>query len=261
MTGIIEFNEEAARRVEAVYATSDVVAQREEVLRLLDLRPGERVVDVGSGPGYLLASMATAVGPDGEVRGIDPSPAMLAMARSRVASTGWVAVEPGDACALPIPDDHFDAAVSTQVYEYVADIGGALSELARVLRPGGRALILDTDWDSVVCATSDPGRHARVMAVWDQHLVDPCLPRTLGALLRSAGFELTDRRIIPLFNPDYGPDTYSFHIISFISDFVGGRGGVSVAEARDWAADLRSRGEAGDYFFSINRYCFLATKR
>ena len=90
---------------------------------------------------------------------------------------------------LPYADASFDVAVCTQVYEYVDDVPAALLELVRVLRPGGRALVLDTDWDSIVWASSDNERMDRVLAAWEEHLVDPHLPRTLTRLLGDAGLK------------------------------------------------------------------------
>jgi ubiquinone/menaquinone biosynthesis C-methylase UbiE len=66
-----------------VYLTADVVEQRRQVLGLLGLAAGERVLDIGAGPGLLAADMARAVGPRGRVCGIDVSDAMLALARRR----------------------------------------------------------------------------------------------------------------------------------------------------------------------------------
>jgi ubiquinone/menaquinone biosynthesis C-methylase UbiE len=256
---MLNFDENGARRLEQTYASPDVVAQREQVLSLLAPQPGERVLDVGSGPGYLLASIAEAVGPTGAAHGVDPSPAMNTVAATRTDALPWVHIDDGDAVALPYPDGAFDAAVSTQVYEYVTDIAGALGELRRVLRPGGRALILDTDADSLVWHTADRELHRRVLAAWEEHLVHARLPRTLAGLLRRAGFRVTAQRVHVMFNAQMTPDSYSARMMSTIAGFVVGRQGLTEADAEAWQADLRARSEEGDYLHSINRYLFLAT--
>ncbi|MEE9274356.1 MAG: methyltransferase domain-containing protein [bacterium] len=260
MNHSLRFDEKAARRVEAVYTTPDVAAQRAALLQALALRPGEDVLDIGSGPGFLAREMAEAVGASGRVEGIDASAPMISLAAGRCADSPNVSFREGDALRLPYPDAAFDAAVSSQVYEYVADIGGALAEMRRVLRPGGRALILDTDWGSLVWNAGDRERAARVLAAWDEHLADPRLPRTLSARLRAAGFEILRRETLPLFNPEWDPDTYSAGMVDLIVPFVIGRRGVTKEEAKAWSADLRATGERGEYFFSLNRYLFLARK-
>jgi arsenite methyltransferase len=133
-----------------------------------------------------------------------------------------------------------------------------LAELRRVLRRGGRALVLDTDWDSVVWHAADRERHRRVMAAWEEHLVHPHLPCTLPGQLRRAGFRVARRSLIPLFNAAYEQDTFSALIMEMIAQFVEGRQGLTGADAGAWLADLRERGAEDDYLFSINRYCFLA---
>jgi arsenite methyltransferase len=253
---MLGFGEDGARRIRRVYATPDVVGQRARVLELLCPEPGEHVLDIGSGPGFLVGAIADAVGPGGAVHGVDTSSAMNALAAAHCADRSWVRIDEGSAEALPYPDGAFDAAVSTQVYEYVADVLNALTEVRRVLRPGGRVLVLDTDWDSVVWHAADRELHRRVMAAWAEHLVDPHLPRVLPGLLERAGFRVVERVLIPLFNPVYDPDTYSAGTIEVIGDFVAGRQGISDEDVARWAADLRSRGT--DYLFSVNRYCFVA---
>src|SRR5690349_1653522 len=167
---MLRFDEDGARRIQRTYSTADIVQQRAEVLALLDAQPGERVLDVGSGPGFLVASLADAVGPGGSVHGVDPSAPMNALARELVGTRPWARIDDGDALDLPYPDGVFDAAVSTQVYEYVADLPRALAELHRVLRPGGRALVLDTDWDSAVWHAADRELPSRVLAASDEDL-------------------------------------------------------------------------------------------
>ena len=149
------FDEKTARRVEAVYTSPDEIEQRAFMLGALDLKPGESVLDIGPGPGFCMQENAKAVGPSGSVCGVDSSASMIALAEKRCAGLSQVRFREGDATALPIGDAEFDAALAMQVYEYVADIPAALAELYRVLRPGGRAIILDTDWSSLVWNAKD----------------------------------------------------------------------------------------------------------
>ena len=255
---MLEFDDETARRLEAMYTTPAVVARRRHALDLLELRPGEQVLDIGCGPGFVAAEMAELVAASGRVVGVDSSDTMLAIARNRCG--GRAELVPGEATRLPLGDGEFDAAVATQVYEYVADLGAALAELFRVLRPGGRGLILDTDWDSIVWHSSDPARMRRVLAAWDEHLADPYLPRTLGAQLRKAGFALRHCEARVTFETSCGDETLSGGIMKLISAFVAGRRGVTAEEADAWVDDLLRLAEAGRYFFSLNHYLFLAEK-
>src|SRR4051812_16656416 len=137
MSAQLRFDEETARKIETAYRSHEMVEQRRTVRERVNACPGERVLDVGSGPGFLAAELAADVGPHGVVDGVDVSDSMLAIAarRPRRAGAAVVRLHRADATSLPFPDASFDAAVSTQVYEYVADIGAALRELARVLRP------------------------------------------------------------------------------------------------------------------------------
>jgi arsenite methyltransferase len=262
VTESLKFNEEASRRVEAIYTTPDVAAQRRAVLHALALRPGERVLDIGSGPGLLAADMGLAVGPSGHVQGIDVSESMIAMSRARCAGRPNVEFRIGDATTLPFPTNNFDVAVSTQVYEYLDDAGitAALSELHRVLRPGGRALILDTDGDSLVWHSTDRSRMARVLSAWEEHCADFHLPPKLSSRLTRAGFRILRREVIAMLNPEYDPNTYSHGLIGLIVSFAPGRRGVSLDEVQAWADDLRTLGKEGAYFFSLNRYLFLVGK-
>ncbi len=256
----LQFDDEASRRAEATYTTSDVVEQRRVTRAALDLREGENVLDIGAGMGLLACEMSAEVGRNGSVDGVDPSESMLVLARDRRPpdGAGEIRFVVGDACALPFGDEVFDAAVATQVYEYVQDMPAALGEAFRVLRPGGRLLVLDTDWDSIVWHSRDAERMRRVLAAWDEHLVDPYLPRRLTGLLSAAGFSVARRAAIPLLNAGYDPNTFSAGLIGFITAFVPGRQGLSERDASEWAEDLRALG--GDYFFSLNRYLFLALK-
>jgi arsenite methyltransferase len=144
--------------------------------------------------------------------------------------------------------------------EYLQDVSAALLEFCRVLKPGGRILVLDTDWDSLVWHSNNPDRMKKILQAWDKHLVNPYLPRTLRGKLKLAGFQPQEETIIPLFNSTFGEDRFSNHMIDMIATFVRGRKEIDEGEADAWAKELRQQGNQGDYFFSLNRYVFVASK-
>jgi SAM-dependent methyltransferase len=115
----------------------------ETVLEFAGDGPGE-ALDAGMGPGRLVAELKRR---GWIASGVEPSAAMLALARDRLPEDGERLVL-GTIEALPFPDASFDLAVATGVLEY-ADIEQAISELGRVLRPGGRAIVSLPNWWSV----------------------------------------------------------------------------------------------------------------
>ena len=105
---------------------------------------GDRVLDVGCGPGVNFDALAGAMAHDGRVVGVDASAGMVRRARDEAAaSDGGCSVVRGDAASLPFPDGSFDRAFSTLAVSAVPDAGSAVAEVARVLRPGGRFVVLD----------------------------------------------------------------------------------------------------------------------
>lgn len=260
MSQAIVFDDAQSRRIVQIYSTPDVVKQRQIVLSALNLHAGERILDIGSGPGLLVEEMAAVVGPRGSICGVDTSAAMLAISQKRTAHLPQVDLRQGDATALPYAGNEFDVAVSTQVYEYVVAMDKCLQELYRVLKPGGRALILCTDWDTLIFNTDDRERMRRILTTFEAHCADPRLPRTLAPKLRRAGLHLTRCEVYTVLNLDYDPNTYSHGLIDLITSYASGKDGITADETKAWADELRAKGQEGRYFFSINRYIFMVSK-
>ena len=256
----IAYDDAWSQRLLQIYLTPDVVKQRQIVRSLLNLQPGERVLDIGSGPGLLIEEMVPAIAPTGSICGIDVSAPFLALSQKRCAHLPQVEIREGDAISIPYGKDEIDVAVSTQVYEYLEDVDGCLRELYRVLKPGGRALILCTDWDTLIWNTDDHDRMARVLRAFEAHCADPRLPRTLTPKLRKAGFQVLQHDVYPLLNPTYDENTYSYGLIGFVANYVSGKEGITVKETKAWADELRQKGKEGAYFFSSNRYIFVVSK-
>ncbi len=169
----VEFDAEVAARIESLYRIGDAVRRRRIVRETLGAAPGERILDVGCGPGFYCAELAEEVGPSGSVVGVDSSPAMLELAARRCAGQEAVELRPGEAVSLPVDDASVDAAVCVQVLEYVADPTVALAEMHRALRPGGRVVVWDVDLATVSLHTADSVLTEPVQRAWDQQLTNP----------------------------------------------------------------------------------------
>ena len=232
----LEFDEATARRLEVVYGTRDVRRRRGLVLAALAARPGERILDVGCGPGFYVAELLDAVGAEGSVVGVDSSAPMLAIAGRRVEGRENAELLEGEATALPVADGDFDAAVSVQVFEYIDEIPAALAEIRRALRPGGRIVLWDVDWTTMSLRTADEGRMERLLAAWDEHLADPALPRRLAAELGAAGFE--DARVEghAFATNELIDDTYGGFVVPFLERYV-----IDAGTARGCRAGLGRR--------------------
>lgn len=256
----LSFDAETSTRLEAQYTRPAMVLRRARALTWAAPKLGEHVLDVGCGPGFLTADLAAGVGEAGSVLGIDQSEAMIELARRRCEPWPWVRIEPGDAVALGGADARFDLVVSTQVLEYVADIDRALAEVARVLRPGGRTVLLATDWRSIAWHSSDDARMQRMLDAWEEHLAHPALPRTLGRRLADAGLRVThvDRHSIVERAEDR--TGYSAMLVGAIGGFAPGRCGVSEDEARAWAEDQEALRRSGAFHFSLGQYFFRAER-
>lgn len=255
----LEFEDEASRLVEKFNASSGARARRRRILGALALTAGDRVLDVGSGPGHQAFEMSPVVGRTGRIEGIDSANGALEIARRRCSDLSNVNFQIGEASKLPFPDSIFDAAMSSQVFEDLDDVPRGLAEMFRVLKSGGRVLVHDTHWGATLWHASDDERMSRIMKIWDGHLADPHLPRALGRRLAEAGFGNVRADAIVQLETRYDPSSASAILTKFVVDYVTSHG-VSQDEANAWADDLRELSSRGEYFFSSNEYIFTGVK-
>ncbi|MBM3230779.1 methyltransferase domain-containing protein [Candidatus Peregrinibacteria bacterium] len=110
------------------------VRMRESVLTLLDVQPGETVLDCGCGLGYFLLKLKES---GAKLHGIDVSPESVAFVREHITQDAHV----GSAEQIPYPDNTFDKIMFCEVIEHVEDDAKVLREIRRVLKPGGRVVI------------------------------------------------------------------------------------------------------------------------
>jgi SAM-dependent methyltransferase len=167
----------------------------ERALAEMGLRPGDRVLDVGSGLGQLTRAMARQVGA-GRVLGIERSPEQLVEARRLADDAGEADVaefRAGDALRLPLPDDEwgtFDVAHTRFVLEHVTDPLAVVRQMIRAVRPGGRVILQDDGHDTFRLWPEPPGfSHVWrcYLRTYDRVGNDPLIGHRLVALLHQAG--------------------------------------------------------------------------
>ena len=194
-----EANREFYDRISRAYdliAEADEHKAREAGERLLELRPGERVLEIGFGTGNSVINMAESVGPTGKVYGLDVSPGMLEVAQRKIgdkALSDRIELSTGDARELPYEDESFDAAFAGFTLELfpLSEIPAVLGELRRVLRTGERLGV-------VSMAKVEQGQRASLIEktyIWMHrhfpHIVD-CRPIDPVKCLQDAGFTIQD---------------------------------------------------------------------
>lgn len=254
------FDAQMAKRLDAMYRSRDTLRRRRLVHDALAAGTGERVLDLGCGPGFYAVELAERVGPTGRVVGVDASADMLALAEARRGRRGNVELRAADVAALPVADGAVDAAVCVQVLEYVPDLARVFAEVRRVLRAGGRFVAWDTDWSTASWHSADPDRMRRVLHAWDAHLVHPSLPRTLAARLRSAGFTDVRAEAHAFATTELTPDAFGGSMLPLVEQFVARQDGIGPDEAREWADEQRALGESGEFYFCCTQVCFVATR-
>lgn len=119
---------------------------KRRVARLaLDLKPGDRVLDLACGTGLNFPHLHKLVGEHGQVVGADLTPAMLDIARKMIEARGWknIEVREADAANLPFPDASFDKVIITFALSIIPEYARAIEEVQRVLVPGGRFVALE----------------------------------------------------------------------------------------------------------------------
>jgi ubiquinone/menaquinone biosynthesis C-methylase UbiE len=256
----IAFEEELAKKLEVMYHARDVLRRRAIVRQALGAQPGERVIDVGCGPGFYVAELLEEVGAQGSVLGVDLSEAMLAVAAKRCERHQNASFEQADATSLPAADESFDAALSVQVMEYVPDVGAALAEIHRSLRPGGRVVIWDVDWTTLSWYSTDPERMERAKQAFDKHLIHPALPRRLTALLRSAGFEDVAMEGHVFATNEIDPQAYICMGMPLLYEFIAAQDEFGPEQAKALEEEQRELGERGEFYAAVTQFCFAARR-
>jgi SAM-dependent methyltransferase len=232
---------------------------RAAAVEMAAIRIGHRVVDVGCGTGDMARTLAAIVGPDGWVVGIDASDTMLAEARRRADATGLpLEFRAGEVTGLDISDGMFDATLCERVLQHVDDPESATAELARITRPGGRIVVIDTDWGMHAVHGADPQMTASILDAWRDHAANGLSGRRLPALFADAGIRALTVTAETITSTDPRRPLHSpFTMMAALAERCSA---ISVGAAQTWLAQLAHAGQQGRFFWAVTMFCVSGTR-
>jgi ubiquinone/menaquinone biosynthesis C-methylase UbiE len=226
---------------------------------LLNLAPGNWLLDVGCGLGDDARELAALVAPGGKVVAVDASEAMIAQARRRSqASSLPVEFVAGDAHQLEFADGTFAACWSERVLQHLADPARAVAQMARVIKPGGRVVAFEPDHSTLVIDADDRATTRTIVLALADSIRSSWAGRSLFALFNASG--LVDVKVIPTPIVSHSlADTNALLRLDATARAAIDRGLLSETAASCWFAELRQREAAGRFFGCL--LCFAAVGR
>ena len=234
----------------------------EPLLRPLDLKPGLRVLDVGSGPGHTTLELARRVAPGGSVTGVDINAEFVARssARAREAKLAAEFVHHGFP-PLPFPDRSFDRVWCKNVLEYVDSAIDTVAEMARVTAPGGIVVAVDSDWDMIALeiGASARERSDRILSASKALAIKEArIGRQLHGLFRAAG--LVDVKVEIFAGADTAGRSLPMLKASF-ARYARDSGKIEAGEVDRWFEDIDRAVASGSYLFVLPQFVVRGTRK
>ncbi|MBG0831401.1 methyltransferase domain-containing protein [Planomonospora sp. ID67723] len=226
------------------HACGPMAGVKARLLAMLEVRPGERVLDVGCGTGHDLELLARA----GAVPvGVDASAEMAVRSRARCA-----AVVQADASRLPFPAGSFDGCRIERVLLHVADPAGVAAEVHRVLRSGGRLVVFEPVWASLSIDSAEPAVSRAVVRAVAEGISQPLIGHQAASLLAGAGFTEVTRVDEPGEFATWAELRRTIDLDKAVGRALS-RAKLSAEAAARWRAEMHSRSADGSFHATLTR--------
>lgn len=255
-----EFDEKVAQQLNLLFRTEELRKIRRQYFDLFSLSGGEYVLDVGCGTGANAMALVEHLRGNCRVVGVDTSQPMLQIGERNLPSFPYadcIRLQTAEAHQLPFSEGDFDAAMIIQVLEYSKEPIQMLQETKRVLKPGGKILVVDTDWDTIVWNSNLKERTRKIVLGWSDHEADGWQGRKILEYLIRAGYQNVQGRTLTISESSFAEDSYSYLLTGIITDYMIRSEKMAAGEVEEWLRDLKVKAAAGHFYFSLNRYVFV----
>lgn len=244
-------------------ATARLVAPiKAQTYAQMRLQAGQRVLDVGCGVGIDVIALAQWVGSGGQALGADADAEMVQQARAKIAEAKvtHAGVECASAEDLPWANASFDSVRCERMFQHLAQPEDALAEMLRVTRPGGRVVVLDTDWGSMSINAPNSALERRLVAFKpEQALRNGFVARRLPALMQTAGLKDVQIAVLPVYSTHYRTARFACALDDLTARAL--QAGIATRqEILDFERTLATLDTAGCFFASVNMVLVAGTK-
>ena len=259
---MIEFDQTYLLQLDAQRQSPNARAKLGRYADMLSPSPGHCVLDLGCGSGFFARLLAEKVKPTGQVTGVDVAEDAVALAigLSRSFPADLLMFRPADGQALPFEDETFDSVACISVLEFCEDPALVLYEAHRVLRPGGRLLVVNSDEDTRGYNGHDVELGRKMMRAIADRGRDPWLARRLAHLIVATGFHIRQEVVLAEPEREYGPESSGYIHARAWRDHLLASGKVSHQEYKRWLADLEQCAREGAYFYGVTTCAYLVER-
>lgn len=230
---------------------------RDRMLELCPITNGLRVLDVGCGLGHEVRRLASFVGKEGTIVGLDKSAEFIEEARRRIdARHEQIEFVVGEAEELKFEDASFDICRCERVLLYVPNPARAIAEMGRVTRPGGKVIIFDFDHNAFFCDSNLPDLARKIEFLIRSVPKNPSLSHVIPYMMRRA--ELSVDTIEPaVLRP---PLEVAQHLLTSLLAGALADGELTDAEFDAWWQDQEAMDASGEFCYLTPGYLIVATK-
>lgn len=221
---------------------------------LMDLPDPAEVIDIGCGSGWDTMPLADLVGAGGHVHGVDTDPEMISLAdaRTRERHISNITHRVADAMALPFDEATFDASRCERLFQYLGEPAHALAEMIRVTKPGGRVVVVDTDWGTLSFDSLEDDIERRLARVRAEHLLpNGYSGRRLNRLFVESGLQDVHLEVVPVWSTNYQL-ARDMTFLDATQQLALKQGIVATNELDRWQASLDAVSTNGTFFVSVS---------